>query len=48
MTVPPGRLDEVGRTLAGHPMVHGTLATTGTTTLMAAIGAGTSPTSTAS
>ncbi|MEV6441170.1 Lrp/AsnC family transcriptional regulator [Amycolatopsis sp. NPDC051716] len=37
MTVPPGRLDEVGRTLAGHPMVHGTLATTGTTNLMVAV-----------
>ncbi|SEF29295.1 DNA-binding transcriptional regulator, Lrp family [Amycolatopsis pretoriensis] len=37
MTVPPGRLDEVGRTLATHPMVHGTLATTGVTNLMAAV-----------
>ncbi|MGW5742412.1 Lrp/AsnC family transcriptional regulator [Amycolatopsis sp. NPDC003861] len=37
MTVPPGRLDEVGRTLADHPMVHGTLATTGVTNLMAAV-----------
>ncbi|MFB9688402.1 Lrp/AsnC family transcriptional regulator [Amycolatopsis plumensis] len=37
MTVPPGRLDEVGRALARHPMVHGTLATTGVTNLMAAV-----------
>ncbi|MGW5719624.1 Lrp/AsnC family transcriptional regulator [Amycolatopsis sp. NPDC003865] len=37
MTVPPGRLDEVGRRLATHPMVHGTLATTGVTNLMAAV-----------
>jgi DNA-binding Lrp family transcriptional regulator len=37
MTVPPGRLDEVGRALAKHPMVHGTLATTGVTNLMAAV-----------
>lgn len=37
MTVPPGRLDEVGRKLATHPMVHGTLATTGVTNLMAAV-----------
>ncbi|MGW4520618.1 Lrp/AsnC family transcriptional regulator [Amycolatopsis sp. NPDC004378] len=37
MTVPPGRLDEVGRALASHPMVHGTLATTGVTNLMAAV-----------
>lgn len=37
MTVPPGRLDDVGRTLATHPMVHGTLATTGVTNLMAAV-----------
>jgi DNA-binding Lrp family transcriptional regulator len=37
MTVPPGRLDEVGRKLATHSMVHGTLATTGVTNLMAAV-----------
>ncbi|MEV6873682.1 Lrp/AsnC family transcriptional regulator [Amycolatopsis sp. NPDC051128] len=37
MTVPPGRLDEVGRVLARHPMVHGTVATTGVTNLMAAV-----------
>ncbi|WP_326944938.1 Lrp/AsnC family transcriptional regulator [Amycolatopsis sp. NBC_01307] len=37
MTVPPGRLDDVGRVLARHPMVHGTLATTGVTNLMAAV-----------
>ncbi|MEC3981456.1 Lrp/AsnC family transcriptional regulator [Amycolatopsis sp. H20-H5] len=37
MTVPPGRLDEAGRALAAHPLVHGCLATTGTTNLMAAV-----------
>lgn len=37
MTVPPGSLDETGRALASHPMVHGTLATTGVTNLMAAV-----------
>ncbi len=29
MQVPPGRLDAAGRALAGHPAVHGALATTG-------------------
>jgi DNA-binding Lrp family transcriptional regulator len=37
MTVPPGRLDEVGRAVARHPTVHGTLATTGVTNLTAAV-----------
>ncbi|MBW4719710.1 Lrp/AsnC family transcriptional regulator [Saccharothrix obliqua] len=37
MTVPPGRLDALGRRLAEHPMVHGTLATTGPTNLTAAV-----------
>jgi DNA-binding Lrp family transcriptional regulator len=29
LTVPPGRLDAAARALAGHPAVHGVLATTG-------------------
>lgn len=29
LTVPPGALDAAARTLAGHPAVHGVLATTG-------------------
>ncbi|GAA4551451.1 Lrp/AsnC family transcriptional regulator [Amycolatopsis samaneae] len=37
MTVPPGDLDSIGRALARHPLVHGTLATTGTSNLMAAV-----------
>jgi len=37
MTVPPGRLDALGRALARHPLVHGALATTGRTNLTAAV-----------
>ncbi|MGY0236341.1 Lrp/AsnC family transcriptional regulator [Longispora urticae] len=37
MTVPPDRLDEVGTALAGHPHVHGVLATTGVTNLLATV-----------
>ncbi|SER00159.1 Lrp/AsnC family transcriptional regulator [Actinokineospora terrae] len=37
MTVPPGRLEELGRRLASSPAVHGVLATTGVTNLMAAV-----------
>ena len=37
LTVPPGRLDAVARTLAGHPAVHGVLATTGAANLDVAV-----------
>ncbi|MFI9810655.1 Lrp/AsnC family transcriptional regulator [Saccharothrix variisporea] len=37
MTVPPGHLDALGRRLARHPSVHGTLATTGPTNLSVAV-----------
>ncbi|GAA0239511.1 Lrp/AsnC family transcriptional regulator [Saccharothrix mutabilis subsp. mutabilis] len=37
MTVPPGHLDALGRRLARHPLVHGTLATTGPTNLTTAV-----------
>ncbi|WP_245930976.1 Lrp/AsnC family transcriptional regulator [Actinokineospora auranticolor] len=37
LTVPPGRLAEIGGRLARDPMVHGVLATTGPTNLMAAV-----------
>ncbi|WP_018680929.1 Lrp/AsnC family transcriptional regulator [Actinokineospora enzanensis] len=37
LTVPPGRLDDLGRRLATSPLVHGVLATTGETNLMAAV-----------
>jgi DNA-binding Lrp family transcriptional regulator len=37
MRVPPGALDQLGRLLAGHPAVHGVLATTGTVNLLAAV-----------
>ncbi|MCP2306457.1 DNA-binding transcriptional regulator, Lrp family [Actinokineospora globicatena] len=37
MTVPPGRLPEFGERLAADPVVHGVLATTGATNLMAAV-----------
>ncbi|MFG2126138.1 Lrp/AsnC family transcriptional regulator [Streptomyces sp. NPDC048710] len=35
--VPPGRLDAVGRALAGHPAVHGAFATTGAHNLHVAV-----------
>ncbi|MFJ1702046.1 Lrp/AsnC family transcriptional regulator [Kitasatospora sp. NPDC088346] len=35
--VPPGRLAAVGEALAGHPQVHGVLATSGPANLMAAV-----------
>ena len=35
--VAPDRLDEVGRTLAGHPAVHGAFATTGASNLHLAV-----------
>ncbi|WP_371781565.1 AsnC family transcriptional regulator [Streptosporangium subroseum] len=37
MQVPPDRLDSAGRWLAGHPAVHGALATTGPANLHAAV-----------
>ncbi|GLZ40834.1 Lrp/AsnC family transcriptional regulator [Actinokineospora sp. NBRC 105648] len=37
LTVPPGRLDELGKALARNTSVHGVLATTGATNLMAAV-----------
>ncbi len=37
MTVPPARLDQVARALAGHPAVHGVLATTGVANLNVAV-----------
>ncbi|MEU5690879.1 Lrp/AsnC family transcriptional regulator [Actinosynnema sp. NPDC020468] len=37
MTVPPARLPALGADLARHPLVHGVLATTGPTNLMAAV-----------
>jgi DNA-binding Lrp family transcriptional regulator len=37
VTVPPGRLDAVARALAGHPAVHGVLATTGVANLNVAV-----------
>lgn len=37
LTVPPGRLDAVARALAGHPAVHGVLATTGVANLDVAV-----------
>ncbi|WP_329457546.1 Lrp/AsnC family transcriptional regulator [Streptomyces sp. NBC_01497] len=37
MRVAPGRLDAVGRALAGHPAVHGAVATTGVANLHAAV-----------
>ncbi|MQS12042.1 Lrp/AsnC family transcriptional regulator [Streptomyces kaniharaensis] len=37
LDVPPGRLAEVGTALARHPQVHGVLATSGPTNLMAAV-----------
>ncbi|GAA4997368.1 Lrp/AsnC family transcriptional regulator [Kitasatospora paranensis] len=37
LDVPPGRLAEVGDALAGHPQVHGVLATSGRSNLMAAV-----------
>ncbi|MEV6521008.1 Lrp/AsnC family transcriptional regulator [Longispora sp. NPDC051575] len=37
MTVPPARLHEIGTALAGHPHVHGVLATTGVTNLLATV-----------
>jgi len=37
LTVPPGRLDAVARTLARHPTVHGVLATTGAANLNVAV-----------
>jgi DNA-binding Lrp family transcriptional regulator len=37
LDVPPGRLAEVGERLAGHPQVHGVLATSGTANLMATV-----------
>ncbi|MEV8093346.1 Lrp/AsnC ligand binding domain-containing protein [Kitasatospora sp. NPDC085879] len=33
--MPPGRLAEVGEALAGHPQIHGVLATSGRADLMA-------------
>ncbi|MEV7520555.1 Lrp/AsnC family transcriptional regulator [Streptomyces sp. NPDC091371] len=37
MRVPPGELDALGRRLAGHPAVHGVLATTGAANLHVAV-----------
>ncbi|MGE7434859.1 Lrp/AsnC family transcriptional regulator [Kitasatospora sp. NPDC001175] len=37
LDVPPGRLAEVGERLAGHPQVHGVLATSGPANLMATV-----------
>ncbi|MFJ8014321.1 Lrp/AsnC family transcriptional regulator [Streptomyces sp. NPDC096339] len=37
MRVPPGELDALGRRLAGHPAVHGVLATTGSANLHVAV-----------
>ncbi len=37
LEVPPARLAEAGRALAGHPQVHGVLATSGPANLMAAV-----------
>lgn len=37
LTVPPARLDAVARTLAGHPAVHGVIATTGVANLNVAV-----------
>jgi DNA-binding Lrp family transcriptional regulator len=37
LTVPPGRLDAVASALAGHPAVHGVLATTGVANLDVAV-----------
>lgn len=37
MQVPPGRLDETGRALAGHPAVHGAMVTTGPANLTVAV-----------
>jgi hypothetical protein len=37
MQVPPGALDRLGQRLAGHPAVHGVIATTGTVNLLAAV-----------
>ncbi|WP_035849591.1 Lrp/AsnC family transcriptional regulator [Kitasatospora azatica] len=37
LALPPGRLAEAGRLLAGHPQVHGVLATSGPHNLMATV-----------